>query len=101
MTGEENLSQEEIEALLSEMGRDDEIDSNKTLKEDPRGMELIVSVVIKPQTNRLNKLMTWQVGDFIPMDEVNLNIFVNGSLVAHGELATMNDKFGICLKDII
>ena len=30
-----------------------------------------------------------------------LDIFVNGTLIAHGEVVVVNDKFGIRLTDVI
>jgi flagellar motor switch protein FliN/FliY len=30
-----------------------------------------------------------------------LDVFVNGTLVAHGEVVVVNDKFGIRLTDVI
>ena len=37
----------------------------------------------------------------IPLDVQQLYVLVNGTLIAHGEVVVVNDKFGIRLTDVI
>ncbi|CAM3112289.1 flagellar protein [Legionella steigerwaltii] len=74
---------------------DDEIDPNwvKSLKEELMNVEVTVSSAMAETTSTLGAVMSWQIGDFIPMEmkeEVTLDIEgVPGFTATQG---TANDK---------
>ena len=52
----------------------------------------------------IRKLMQLNQGSVVELDRAAgdaLDVFVNGTLVAHGEVVVVNDKFGIRLTDVI
>jgi len=74
---------------------DDEIDPNwiMSLKEELMDVELMVSSVMAQTSCTLGKVMSWQVGDFIPMEkheEVTLDIEGKAGFTA--TLGINNDK---------
>lgn len=74
---------------------DDEIDPNwiMSLKEELMDVELLVSSVMAETDCTLGKVMSWQVGDYIPMEkheEVTLDIEGTASYTA--TLGIANDK---------
>ena len=101
---------------------DDELDPNwiKSLKEKLKEVTLTVSLPMAETKNTVHTVMSWQIDDFIPMNEIvtrdikeggivaldslahePLDVLVNGTLVAHGEVVVMNDTFGVRLTDIV
>jgi flagellar motor switch protein FliN/FliY len=63
-----------------------------------------VSVEIGHTDVTIRKLLSLGQGSVIELDRLAgepLDIKVNGTLVAHGEVVVVNDKFGIRLTDII
>src|SRR6478672_1132983 len=52
----------------------------------------------------IRNLMALNQGSVVELDRAAgdpLDVFVNGTLVAHGEVVVVNDKFGIRLTDVI
>lgn len=52
----------------------------------------------------IRNLLQLNQGSVIELDRAAgepLDVFVNGTLVAHGEVVVINDKFGIRLTDVI
>ena len=52
----------------------------------------------------IRNLLQLNQGSVVELDRAAgepLDVFVNGTLVAHGEVVVVNDKFGIRLTDII
>jgi flagellar motor switch protein FliN/FliY len=52
----------------------------------------------------IRKLMQLNQGSVVELDRAAgdpLDVFVNGTLVAHGEVVVVNEKFGIRLTDVI
>ena len=52
----------------------------------------------------IRKLLKLNQGSVVELDRAAgepLDVFVNGTLVAHGEVVVVNDKFGIRLTDVI
>ena len=52
----------------------------------------------------IRNLLQLNQGSVVELDRVvgePLDVFVNGTLVAHGEVVVVNDKFGIRLTDVI
>lgn len=52
----------------------------------------------------IRELLKLNPGSVVELDKVvyePLDVYVNGTLIAQGEMVTVNDKFGIRLTDII
>ncbi|WP_241521065.1 flagellar motor switch protein FliN [Kineobactrum sediminis] len=52
----------------------------------------------------IRNLLQLNQGSVVELDRVAgepLDVFVNGTLVAHGEVVVVNEKFGIRLTDVI
>lgn len=52
----------------------------------------------------IRNLLQLNQGSVVELDRATgepLDIFVNGTLIAHGEVVVVNDKFGIRLTDVI
>jgi len=73
-------------------------------------MELIldipVSVTVEIGRTKMNirNLLQLNQGGIVALDRLAgdpLDVLVNGTLVAHGEVVVVNDKFGVRLTDIV
>ncbi len=71
-------------------------------------MILDVPVTLAMEVGRtrvsIRNLLQLNQGSVIELDRAAgepLDVFVNGTLVAHGEVVVINDKFGIRLTDVI
>jgi len=69
---------------------------------------LDIPVSISMEVGRSNitirNLLQLNQGSVIELDRVageSLDVLVNGTLIAHGEVVVVNDKFGIRLTDVI
>ena len=52
----------------------------------------------------IRKLLQLHQGSVVELDRIageSLDVLVNGTLIAHGEVVVVNDKFGIRLTDVI
>jgi flagellar motor switch protein FliN/FliY len=52
----------------------------------------------------IRNLLQLNQGSVVELDRVageSLDVLVNGTLIAHGEVVVVNDKFGIRLTDVI
>lgn len=85
--------------------------SATTLSEDEQkklDAILDVPVTISMEVGRSNinirNLLQLNQGSVVELDRVAgepLDVLVNGTLIAHGEVVVVNDKFGIRLTDVI
>ncbi|PKM07137.1 MAG: flagellar motor switch protein FliN [Gammaproteobacteria bacterium HGW-Gammaproteobacteria-4] len=69
---------------------------------------LDVSVTLAMEVGRtrisIRNLLQLNQGSVVELDRTAgepLDVFVNGTLVAHGEVVVINDKFGLRLTDVI
>lgn len=86
-------------------------DTSATLNEDEsRKLETIldIPVNISMEVGRskisIRNLLQLNQGSVVELDRVAgepLDVLVNGTLIAHGEVVVVNDKFGIRLTDVI
>jgi flagellar motor switch protein FliN/FliY len=86
-------------------------ESGDTLNEDEsRKLETIldIPVNISMEVGRskisIRNLLQLNQGSVVELDRVAgepLDVLVNGTLIAHGEVVVVNDKFGIRLTDVI
>lgn len=92
-------------AELEEFDEDREITPNEKRKLDTI---LDIPVTIAMEVGRSNisirNLLQLNQGSVVELDRVAgepLDVLVNGTLIAHGEVVVINDKFGIRLTDVI
>jgi flagellar motor switch protein FliN/FliY len=92
-------------AELEEFSEDHEITAKEKRKLDTI---LDIPVTISMEVGRSNisirNLLQLNQGSVVELDRVAgepLDVLVNGTLIAHGEVVVVNDKFGIRLTDVI
>ena len=92
-------------AELDEFEEDREITTQEKRKLDTI---LDIPVTISMEVGRSNisirNLLQLNQGSVVELDRVAgepLDVLVNGTLIAHGEVVVVNDKFGIRLTDVI
>ncbi len=85
-------------------------DSAPITGEEKRKLDAIldIPVTISMEVGRSNisirNLLQLNQGSVVELDRVageSLDVLVNGTLIAHGEVVVVNDKFGIRLTDVI
>lgn len=85
-------------------------DSESISGEEKRKLDAIldIPVTISMEVGRSNisirNLLQLNQGSVVELDRVAgeaLDVLVNGTLIAHGEVVVVNDKFGIRLTDVI
>jgi flagellar motor switch protein FliN/FliY len=99
---------EQAEAVeLEELTEDS---STPITGEEKRKLDAIldIPVTISMEVGRSNisirNLLQLNQGSVVELDRVAgeaLDVLVNGTLIAHGEVVVVNDKFGIRLTDVI
>jgi flagellar motor switch protein FliN/FliY len=63
-----------------------------------------MSVEIGRTRININNLLKLNQGSVVELDRIAgepMDVMVNGTLIAHGEVVVVNEKFGIRLTDII
>lgn len=63
-----------------------------------------ITVEIGRTKMTIRNLLQLNQGGIVPLDRLAgdpLDVLVNGTLVAHGEVVVVNDKFGVRLTDIV
>lgn len=86
-------------------------EDNETISgEEKRKLDAIldIPVTISMEVGRshisIRNLLQLNQGSVVELDRVAgeaLDVMVNGTLIAHGEVVVVNDKFGIRLTDVI
>lgn len=89
----------------------DELEADAPITgEEKRKLDAIldIPVTISMEVGRSNisirNLLQLNQGSVVELDRVAgeaLDVMVNGTLIAHGEVVVVNDKFGIRLTDVI
>jgi flagellar motor switch protein FliN/FliY len=100
------MSQANPEAAEFENLRDDEIlDSKRDINLE---VVLDVPVTLSMEVGRaripIRNLLQLNQGSVVELDRAAgeaLDVYVNGTLIAHGEVVVVNEKFGIRLTDVI
>ncbi len=82
--------------------------SSDTMRDVNLEVILDVPVTLSMEVGRtripIRNLLQLNQGSVVELDRAAgepLDVFVNGTLVAHGEVVVVNDKFGIRLTDVI
>ncbi|MCV2885414.1 flagellar motor switch protein FliN [Aestuariibacter sp. AA17] len=108
--GEEgpDMGASELDVQVAEL---DELQEDRPITEDEqRKLDTIldIPVTISMEVGRsqisIRNLLQLNQGSVVELDRVAgepLDVLVNGTLIAHGEVVVVNDKFGIRLTDVI
>ena len=89
---------------------DEFTDSGELGEEEKKKLDTIldIPVTISMEVGRslisIRNLLQLNQGSVVELDRVAgepLDVLVNGTLIAHGEVVVVNDKFGIRLTDVI
>lgn len=99
-TPSSDIDEATFEALTSSRG-----DASKKVDLD---VVLDIPVTLQLEIGRtkvsIRNLLSYTQGSIIEMDRLAgepLDLLVNGTLIAHGEVVVVNDKFGVRLTDVI
>ena len=88
----------------------DQLPASPTAEAGEVNLEVIleVPVTLSMEVGRtripIRNLLQLNQGSVVELERVAgdpLDVFVNGTLVAHGEVVVVNDKFGIRLTDVV
>ena len=118
MSTEEDLMADAWAAALEEQAKTEaqpahieEFDESAPISaEERRKLDTIldIPVTISMEVGRsqisIRNLLQLNQGSVVELDRVAgepLDVLVNGTLIAHGEVVVVNDKFGIRLTDVI
>lgn len=103
--------QEEVEAKGAEPAHFDEFAATKGRSgEGDEHLEMIldIPVTISMEIGRtkisIRNLLQLNQGSVVELDRLAgepMDVLVNGTLIAHGEVVVVNEKFGIRLTDVI
>jgi len=96
------------EALLEGKHPDQSIEMPPDMKDVNLDVILDVPVTLSMEVGRtripIRNLLQLNQGSVVELDRAAgepLDVYVNGTLIAHGEVVVVNEKFGIRLTDVI
>ncbi len=88
----------------------DELEADAPGREQAHRLDLILDVPVRLSLEvgrthmSVGELLQLSQGSVVELDRLAgepLDVLVNGTLVAHGEIVVVNDKFGIRLTDVV
>lgn len=92
-------------AELEELSEDDEVSEDDRRKLDAiLDIPVTISMEVGRSQISIRNLLQLNQGSVVELERVAgepLDVLVNGTLIAHGEVVVVNDKFGIRLTDVI
>ena len=94
-----------VAAELDELTESDGLDEDESRKlETILDIPVNISMAVGRSKISIRNLLQLNQGSVVELDRVAgepLDVLVNGTLIAHGEVVVVNDKFGIRLTDVI
>lgn len=110
MSDDENKMADEWAAALAEgEAADNDITAQTNAAEAP-DLDVILDIPVRISMEvgstaiTIRNLLQLNQGSVIELDRLAgepLDVLVNGTLIAHGEVVVVNDKFGIRMTDVI
>ena len=102
---EEQTKTDARPAVLDEFDTDAPITAEERRKLDTI-LDIPVTIAMEVGRSQINirNLLQLNQGSVVELERVAgepLDVLVNGTLIAHGEVVVVNDKFGIRLTDVI
>ena len=118
MSNEQDMADEWAAALEESEGSEkannvelDELQDTSSLSQEEHArldsiLDIPVTISMEVGRSKINirNLLQLNQGSVVELDRVAgepLDVLVNGTLIAHGEVVVVNDKFGIRLTDVI
>jgi flagellar motor switch protein FliN/FliY len=103
---------EQAEATEDEVSQAslDELQEGRGGSADKVDLDVLMDIPVTLQleigraTVSIRNLLSYTQGSVIEMDRLAgepLDLLVNGTLIAHGEVVVINDKFGVRLTDVV
>ena len=96
-----NVESTEFEDLVAEQDvNSDEHPNMDVIMEIP----VVISMEVGKTNISIRNLLKLSQGSVVELDRFAgdpLDVYVNGTLIAHGEVVVVNEKFGIRLTDVI
>ena len=102
----EGAEQDDVQvAELDDLSDDEPITQEQKKKLDTiLDIPVTISMEVGRSQISIRNLLQLNQGSVVELDRVAgepLDVLVNGTLIAHGEVVVVNDKFGIRLTDVI
>lgn len=100
--GDGGIQPAELDELTEAKGNLNEDESRKL--ETILDIPVNISMEVGRSKISIRNLLQLNQGSVVELDRVAgepLDVLVNGTLIAHGEVVVVNDKFGIRLTDVI
>ena len=93
-------------AELEEFGSEDPAfsDEHQQKLDSILDIPVVISMEVGRSKISIRNLLQLNQGSVVELDRIAgepLDVMVNGTLIAHGEVVVVNDKFGIRLTDVI
>lgn len=115
MSEEQDISDQWAEAMEEENqqgqgGHDQETGAVSTQSDGSPDLDVILDIPVRISMEvgstaiTIRNLLQLNQGSVIELDRLAgepLDVLVNGTLIAHGEVVVVNDKFGIRMTDVI
>lgn len=110
MSDEESKMSDEWAAALAEGEAADSHAAAQTNMADAPDLDVILDIPVRISMEvgstaiTIRNLLQLNQGSVIELDRLAgepLDVLVNGTLIAHGEVVVVNDKFGIRMTDVI
>ena len=91
-------------AAMSELVAEDDAGADEAGLDNILDIPVTVAVEIGSTQVSIRNLLQFNKGSVVELDRLAgepLDILVNGTLIAHGEVVVVNEKFGIRLTDVV
>ena len=91
-------------AGMSELVAEDDAGADEAGLDNILDIPVTVAVEIGSTQVSIRNLLQFNKGSVVELDRLAgepLDILVNGTLIAHGEVVVVNEKFGIRLTDVV
>ena len=103
-TEDEELSPAEFQNLVETDSVNDESKSEELKLDVILDVPVSISMEIGRTLINIRNLLQLNQGSVVELDRLAgepMDVLINGTLIAHGEVVVVNDKFGIRLTDVI
>ncbi len=113
-SGDANSDDSSSDAVAADAGVTaagfDNLEDNSSASGDDINMDVILDIPVKLSMEigrtsvNIRSLLQLNQGSVIELDRMAgepLDVLVNGTLIAHGEVVVVNEKFGIRLTDVV
>lgn len=102
--------QADAESVFAESASFDALEASRGDTSEKVDLDVLLDIPVTLQLEigrakvSIRNLLSYTQGSVIEMDRLAgepLDLLVNGTLIAHGEVVVINDKFGVRLTDVV